>query len=278
MFFSKTADTTEKFSEEAIPLVSPSSDSSVLFDSDDEQLESNLRAEHRQSSAALISSAVLCLLTACVSILVMVVAQRPSTNNLSLFDLQSKSLQDSLQGVRRPSQFLGLEKINRTSTHELSIINFPFLVARIDESRPSSVLTGGRVEIDGLETHLVEITRTISSVVQFRCIDWKLETCTLHLHIPAGLFDGDIDVYSLRSDNVLDANRLTFNNRPGIENKVASIRSQVEKAVQWHHGFHCSMDSIHTFLLTSDTSDTAVSWRQNGNTEHAAVFVSQRGM
>lgn len=162
MFFSKS-DSREKFSEEAIPLVSPSSDSSIpLFDSDDEQLESNQRAEHGQSSGALISSAVLCLLTACVSILVMLVAQRPSINNLSLFDLQSKSLQDNLQGVRRPSQFMGLEKINHTSTQELSIINFPFLVARIDESRPSSVLTSGQIVIDGLETSLVEITRSVS--------------------------------------------------------------------------------------------------------------------
>lgn len=158
---------TKKFSsalEEEIPLVSSDSQSVTSFDFDADLLHQS-NGKSRYYSITMISLTVFCLLTACTSTVVMLSgSQHMHTDNLSLYDLQSKVLEDTILDISRPSQFMGLEKINRTSIHELFIINFPFLVTRVDKTHPSSILTNGHTIVDGIDMRRVEVTQNVRIV------------------------------------------------------------------------------------------------------------------
>ncbi|KAL0575151.1 hypothetical protein V5O48_006828, partial [Marasmius crinis-equi] len=256
--------------DEVLPFVS-------LTDPDDEYLEPDTPPRTSSHPTFITIATVICALSACLSISAFFVdSSHRSTANLSLYDLQSKDYNAWLQDVRRPSQFMGLEKINRTSGRQLSIINLPFTVGRIDQLQPLNVITAGpdsRMFRDGQELRRVEVTNDISTVVQFRVIDWKLEDCALHLQLPSSLSASEhvvdvVDVFRLTSDRELDLNRLSFAHRPSqIGGKLGSARPGSSN--EWTYSFPCPMDSIQTFLLAAGTSETNVSWWQDSNLDHA---------
>lgn len=82
--------------------------------------------------------------------------------------------------LRRPSQYKGLDKLNRTSLEgvrveeRMSIINFPVVVGRVDGSRNGMgrVITGGkesrRFDLGvGFEARAVEVSNDVSSRLSF---------------------------------------------------------------------------------------------------------------
>ncbi|KAG7098815.1 hypothetical protein E1B28_000720 [Marasmius oreades] len=275
-------------SGEDVPLVSSPDDSDHLEFDESGQFSphhtyENGTSHNRDRSLThrivLVSSTIVCLLSACLSVFLTFhrSLNYPATDNLSLYELQSKELSHRLYGLSRPSQFMGLEKINRTSDHLISVINYPFLVARIDEAHPHSPLLTGvesRKIVEGLEVRRVQIDRDISTVIQFRAIDWKLEKCTLHLNLPNEDW-GSIDIFRLGADTVLDSSRLSYATRPSVNEKLGNV--DISITANWSQPFHCLTDSIHTFLLVAAQPDTRVSWWQDKTIEHASVYITQQG-
>lgn len=72
--------------------------------------------------------------------------------------------------LRRPSQFIGLDRVKRPSTpDDRSIVNFPFIVGLVDESRPHSVVPNIRrnlkthEEINAPEARQIQVTKSVSA-------------------------------------------------------------------------------------------------------------------
>lgn len=85
----------------------------------------------------------------------------------SLYDLQHPS-SGILGTLRRPSQFPGLENIERPHIATgREIINFPIVVGRVDEANSRTVITGGpdsHVQRQGLEARKVEVWGSVSAI------------------------------------------------------------------------------------------------------------------
>ncbi|KAE9388829.1 hypothetical protein BT96DRAFT_1025284 [Gymnopus androsaceus JB14] len=275
---------------EAIPLL-PNSDNNVEED-DSEYLPIFTASNNTMSSQAsrlTIYLALLCMFTAVLSTIIALTAaaqHRSSVVNLSLYDLQSP-LRTDLRGLRRPSQFMGLEKINRTGLqppHELSIFNFPFVVARVDELDPKSIITMGpnsHIVVKGIDIRKVEVTDCISTVIQFRILDWQLESCRLHIYVPqyssvaTGSGESFIDIYRLTSTSVLEIDKLSRSTQPAIEEKLATVNLSSEHGVDWNYPFQCAMDSLHTFSLVAGSKSTSAQWWQDKQLNNPAIYITQ---
>ena len=114
-------------------------------------------------------SAIICVLCTIANVSTLLYSQsRPSTFNLSLYELQLPSRTD-LKNLRRPSQFVGLNKIERPFPPvHTEIINFPLLVGRVDEANPWSAIPEGpdtrRIFNSGIEARKVEVRGSVSYI------------------------------------------------------------------------------------------------------------------
>ncbi|THV07196.1 hypothetical protein K435DRAFT_383061 [Dendrothele bispora CBS 962.96] len=265
--------------EENIPLVS-SDDELAYFSEPKDQYSTR----SPRISLLTFCSTAFCVLTACLSILILILnSPVPSKDNLSLYDLQSSEYSGMLRGVRRPSQFMGLDKINRTADHALSIVNLPFLIGRVDKGQPRLVNADGsrgRMEINGNVARKIEITRDFSTVVQFRAIDWNLDMCELHLRLGnEHTGSGVINVFRIISNDVLDLKSLSFASLPSTDNKVGTVEVSPgsERISGWSYSFGCETDSIHTFILAAAAENTNVQWWQDHSIDHTSLYITQRG-
>ncbi|KAJ6612723.1 hypothetical protein B0H10DRAFT_286904 [Mycena sp. CBHHK59/15] len=228
-----------------------------------------------------------CGVSAIISIFLLHISpSHSSTSNLSLYELQSG--RKDLTNLRRPSQFMGLDKINQTS-HDISVINFPFIVGKIDEQNPYVVITHGpesHFVANGLEARRVQITERISTVVQFRTIDWRLEACALRLRLPGSANARAVDsntnnrfeVHRISSGSVLDLDSLSFHSLPPVKEKLATLLVDSTDGLEWTHHFECVMDSLHTFVLVAGDRQTDVGWWQNKRVEVPSIHIVQRDM
>ncbi|KAH7869186.1 uncharacterized protein C8R40DRAFT_1000153, partial [Lentinula edodes] len=93
---------------------------------------------------------------------------------------------------RRPTPFIGFDDIIRPypPIHR-ELINFPQIIQRVDredvnlvyDDDPFAFMTRkGRVSP---ETQVVEISSKVSTIVQFRAIDYGMEHCELCINYPA---------------------------------------------------------------------------------------------
>ena len=92
--------------------------------------------------------------------------------NLAIIRFEEyRSIQEaSPTNLRRPSQFIGLDRVKRPSTpDDRSIVNFPFIVGLLDENRPYSVVPNTRrnlkthEEINAPEARQIQVTKSVSS-------------------------------------------------------------------------------------------------------------------
>lgn len=126
---------------------SDNGDETLYSNTSEEALQTQLVLEppvsNKRRSWIALSPVLLCILCTIANVLVLFYHRsHPSTFNLSLYELQSRT---DLTNLRRPNQFKGLNKIERPSppVHR-EIINFPFIVGRVDAANPNTVVTGGR--------------------------------------------------------------------------------------------------------------------------------------
>ncbi|KAJ7640760.1 hypothetical protein DFH06DRAFT_621630 [Mycena polygramma] len=230
---------------------------------------------------------IFCGLSAIISVLILLMAPAiPPTSNLSLYDLQV--LRGDLTNLRRPTQFMGLDKVNRTSRNEkISVLNFPFLVARVSQQTPHAVITGGpesHIMVHGLETRKIQISSTISTVIQFRTIDWMLEFCALRIRLPGtdnNLTDtasNHVEVYRINATSPLDINSLALISLPQQKEKLAALRMGGNDGFDWSYRFGCAMDTLQTFILTGGDSQTEVEWWQDKQVEIPSIHIIQQNM
>ncbi|KAJ7753627.1 hypothetical protein DFH07DRAFT_744342 [Mycena maculata] len=98
------------------------------------------------------------------------------------------------------------------------------------------------------EDRRVLITPTISTVIQFRTIDWGMDDCRLHISVPAlGGADApfSLALYRLNQTHPLDASRPC----PQRVAKIEDIDISRGQDTMWQRGFACQSDEVLTFEL-----------------------------
>ncbi|KAJ7622538.1 hypothetical protein FB45DRAFT_753490 [Roridomyces roridus] len=184
--------------------------------------------------------------------------------------------------LRRPSQFIRFDEIKRPlPVQPKQLTNYPIVVAQIDEANKGRVF-----EVDtkrylspigtiSPEDRRVLLTNEISTVVQFRAVDYGLEICELHIQFaedvapPSDSFT--LSLFRLNTSLPVEARKLSYNTRPQrVGTKLAEIAVKPKTPLHWHHWhrkFSCVMEELLTFELgcspLGDKKACEMEWWQN---------------
>ncbi|TFK62941.1 hypothetical protein BDN72DRAFT_848194 [Pluteus cervinus] len=194
---------------------------------------------------------------------------------------------DQIQSLRRPSQFIGMDQVFLNS-HPTShnITNYPSLIAQIDRNAVQKVFETDvmrqktRIGTISPNTRRTRVTNSISTVFQFRIIDFGLNNCDLKLSFPPldgfstkGL-DGNpsVEVWALTTNRAINPRQLNFANRPPRGNKVANII--LKNNLTWTYSFPCTTDQVVTFEFACN-GECDVEWWQDRDVSRAGVTITQ---
>ncbi|KAK0473978.1 hypothetical protein IW261DRAFT_1656296 [Armillaria novae-zelandiae] len=136
------------------------------------------------------------------------------------------------------------------------------------------------------EERRVQTTDKVSTLAQFRIIDYGMERCELHVRFPINSTTAAssghpflLTVNRLESEIPLNTKTLSYRTKPALVSTLAQIR------VHWWKRFDCRWDELITFQLACfDTErlgdamdDCRVEWWQNreGKDPRSAIYVKQ---
>ncbi|VDB83317.1 unnamed protein product [Peniophora sp. CBMAI 1063] len=210
-----------------------------------------------------------------------------------LSDLANMRTSD-IGNLRRPSQFINFDKIDRPAPAQYNFTNYPILTAPVDSANVRKVFPVDsknympKVGTISPRQHHVLVKDTISTIVQFRALDWGMEKCELRLSLPAVASDALVDpghvatlsLYRLNTTQQLDPSVLTYATRPQRVSKVANIDLRHGEEVVWHRNFACSMEQLLTFEVAcsineDDGSGCSVEWWQGIEEPNPAIYMIQ---
>ncbi|KAI0078432.1 hypothetical protein K474DRAFT_923383 [Panus rudis PR-1116 ss-1] len=226
--------------------------------------------------------------------------------HLAILRVEYRSaVQPVLANLRRPTQFVGLDRVNRTfPPPDDVIVNFPFVVGLVDEMRPSEIVSNLPLAPNvhnhpgDREARKIQVTKSVSTIVQFRVLDWGMESCELTLCLPHNetqrivhgmpkdassqsaqrrLTDTRLRIFRLipgagSSDSVIDTPKLSYDALNFRREVVGSVGLD---EIKWSFRFPCDMDSLHTFALVAGGDSVDVQWWQNQQILEPAVFILQ---
>jgi len=176
--------------------------------------------------------------------------------------LQADTLitRQNIHHLRRPNQYIGFDEIPRpTPPVGRQLTTYPILLSLVDAASPDTVFDdhfamkmvhSGTITPDDRR---VSVTPTMSTIIQFRAIDWGMETCELHLDFPESFgqegHSGSLALYRVNSTIPLDTSSLSYNTRPPRITKLGNI-ALGNGIVTWHRKFNCAMDEVLSFELS----------------------------
>ncbi|KAF8193014.1 hypothetical protein BJ912DRAFT_807873, partial [Pholiota molesta] len=155
---------------------------------------------------------------------------------------------------------------------------YPMEIALVNATSPLQVFE------DDPKRHLTNTgtvspeDRLISTIVQFRAVDYGMERCELNIRISPSTTKlltrpTKISLYQLASaEHPLDTKALSFSNRPSRLATVAIIPITPSSSVQWKREFKCAWDSILTFEISylgqgvtgfDSAENSSIQWWQN---------------
>ncbi|THH21391.1 hypothetical protein EW146_g149 [Bondarzewia mesenterica] len=202
--------------------------------------------------------------------------------------LSSSLTREDIQHLRRPSQFIGLENVRRPSPPVAKQFdNYPILLSQVDQAEESKVFDNeqrrymSHAGTISPEYGRVLVNRTISTIIQFRAIDFGMETCELRVLLPSSITKSPIlpgqgekgeigetlSLHRLNASTPLNVRTLSYRTRPPPVSKVADIRLSPENNTSWHRKFSCASEQVLTFELAcssiSQGDDCNLQWWQN---------------
>lgn len=228
---------------------------SLLVEEDEVGLSDKASAS-KTTSPTLYQSTVLWFCIACTAVNVLTLWLNART---PLYTARQVD-RNSIHTLRRPSQYIGFDSIPRPSPPiPRNFTNFPFAVAQIDAAETRKVFEtdakrylslSGTVYPDDKK---VVIAKTISTVVQFRAIDYGMEACEVHITLPpARASPGHVEaisLYRLESAIPLDLETLSHRTSPRRLGRIADIRAVLGNETHWHRRMSCSIEEVLTFEL-----------------------------
>ncbi|RDB30233.1 hypothetical protein Hypma_007152 [Hypsizygus marmoreus] len=229
----------------------------------------------------------LCLACTAVNVLTLLINfRRPfAFENSPILDRQD------IHRLRRPSQYIGFDDIRRPSPPiARNFTTFPFTVAQIDAAEPQKVFDPDLKRYMALsgtvypDEKRVVVANKITTVIQFRAIDYGMETCDIHINLlpasePSVHFEG-VSIYRLESAAPLDLRILSHRTSPKRVGKLADIHAMAGQATHWHHRLSCSLEEVLTFELACP-SDVPIGmtcnleWWQGKEESSPGVYIVQ---
>ncbi|KZT08021.1 uncharacterized protein LAESUDRAFT_650360 [Laetiporus sulphureus 93-53] len=176
-----------------------------------------------------------------------------------------------MRHLRRPSQFIGLDRVARPSPPTpLQFYNFPIVVAPVDSAHGNRVFDDDPRRYLGhsggvsSEWRRILVTDTISTIVQFRAIDYGMETCELHVDLPSQQTNStsypghsiSISLYRIDASFPVDTKTLSYDTRPARLFKIDDITMVVGNVYHWHHKFLCASEEVLSFELIRASFDS----------------------
>lgn len=193
--------------------------------------------------------------------------------------LSSKTIRPGLSdsGLRRPSQYIGLDKIK--PAHDFPpIINFPEIVLQVHLNDSRRIMkedhrmlrtNTGTVYSDDRHIHVTDWVRLlfllfatalltsveqVSSIIQFRHLDYAMERCSLNAVIPEYVENGSsngnmIDIWLL--DTSVEISRQlshSWASAPKRRRRLTSLTLTSSSAVSYD--FHCPSNEFTTLELS----------------------------
>ncbi|KAJ6569447.1 hypothetical protein B0H19DRAFT_695083 [Mycena capillaripes] len=199
------------------------------------------------------------------------------------------------------SPYIGLDFAIHHDTLPLPpIVNFPVLLAQVEAARPSQVR---------LDTHrwnssfgmiypadrTFNVASGISTIAQFRAIDWGMEKCSLDVVLPevtemtdfmnfsmsGSTGDSDwvtVEVWRVSSPEItvaIDPQTLSWETKPprkllvGYWGLKPGVRMQSET-------FECSSNSLHTFEFLCLDPKCHLQFQQDPNDSQIGFYITQR--
>ncbi|KAI0067446.1 hypothetical protein BV25DRAFT_1819784 [Artomyces pyxidatus] len=187
------------------------------------------------------------------------------------------------------STYIGFDKLYsngdsppRTSPHA-PIINLPRAISRVSSAEPSTVFDAvqwhdSSITVNGVvpdNVRTFQVSPEISTIVQFRAIDYGMENCTLTLALPAPHSDVQLDVWALSTSTRLDVRTLSWKTRPPRTERVGHATNLIGEVT--FTPFQCSSGSYHTFEVSCATGgDCAVDFTiRGGGRDMTGLYVMQ---
>ncbi|KAK0493279.1 hypothetical protein EDD18DRAFT_1078458 [Armillaria luteobubalina] len=131
------------------------------------------------------------------------------------------------------------------------------------------------------EERRVQATDKVSTLAQFRAIDYGMERCEIHVRFPINTTTAAssgrpfiLSVNRLKSRIPIDTKKLSYASKPGLVSTISQIRvdpTRANEEVHWWQRFDCPWDELFTFELAcfdverlgDGGDDCRVEWWQN---------------
>ncbi|KAE9387152.1 hypothetical protein BT96DRAFT_1025282 [Gymnopus androsaceus JB14] len=179
--------------------------------------------------------------------------------------------------MRRPNQFIGLERVSDLGTAEPVQI-YPNLLSRINKLEPKQTYGDDPIKFAAWGGACCARGPSVPSGFQeFQAIDYEMENCELSLIMPSQQLPGSfnsslilghaqniVNIWRLDHDGYrLDIGSLSWSNRPHRKQFIDSISFPL--SFNRTYAFHCPMNSLHAFEFSAGTDTTSVAWSQDYN-------------
>ncbi|KAI0060423.1 hypothetical protein BV25DRAFT_961190 [Artomyces pyxidatus] len=195
--------------------------------------------------------------------------------------------------LRRPSQFFGIDRVTRPPHESPALVIYPNMLQVINRSEPRTAYSDDPVRfaqsgtLVAPEDRLFKVTSEVSTIVEFRTVDYHMEQCEIAVFLPEHITQtleyphiqlGDapilMDIWKLRTTYPIDPKLLTWSTRPSrVGNKVDTVA--VAPGLNYTYRFQCPSDSLQVFEFSAATPTTSVEWSQDHDSPIAAVVLVQ---
>ncbi|THU78544.1 hypothetical protein K435DRAFT_699858 [Dendrothele bispora CBS 962.96] len=195
------------------------------------------------------------LLCAVIGILLVLRLQQDSPFPKTGSDPLAFITPEQIRNLKRPSLYIGLESIPRpVPPIPRSLVNFPQIIARVDARQTDLVFDDDPLRYMTNTGMVSPEERKVSTLFQFRAIDFGMETCELIIRFTTPEFKMNsypLSLYRLEGNSTLNTKILSYNNRPTRTGHVGDIQvTSSGHSVQWNTTFACRWDELLLFELT----------------------------
>ncbi|EJC99621.1 uncharacterized protein FOMMEDRAFT_71127, partial [Fomitiporia mediterranea MF3/22] len=139
---------------------------------------------------------------------------------------------------------------------------YPIVLAQVDQSNLTKVF-----QVDP-KRHLVRTgtispeDRQVSTIAQFRAIDYGMENCQLHISVPTSASElvmqpeqsFSLSVHQLDTSTPLNVVALSYYSKPRRVANVGDIHVKFGYPTFWHTNFTCKSEELLAFELSCSTS------------------------
>lgn len=233
------------------------------------------------------------MILACIVCVITTIVNVTALNSLiSVARLESLPTKTSLE---YPDPYVGLENAH---LHDPSLLppiyNFPRVLALINISDPSSVYLDLHHWASGFgmiypNDRQFLVSSQISTVAQFRTLDFGMERCVLSLMVPSSsalqearsnktvtyLPATSLNIWRLKASGDIDRKSLSWINRPPRDTLLTTMSISPGQNTFESPEFHCPSRSLQNFELSCATPKCHLQFQQDMKEPYLALFLTQ---